>query len=158
MNALAIIQPIQHHAEQNIKNMFMLPPSVSPLSPSPISSIFSVHSLTFACSSRQIGDCCSLYTAELEDILFALQQAYRSKESKFMIFSDYLSALQAQEELKTHFFCQYDMYIKLMQTIRKQFLSGFMDMLAFGKKRLLIELLKKLQTRNLQMTSCPFQT
>ena len=43
----------------------------------------------------------SIYTAELQAILLALKQAYQSQESKFMIFSDSLSALQALENLKT---------------------------------------------------------
>ena len=51
----------------------------------------------FSCRLR---DHCSTYTAELQAILFALKQAYQSQESKFVIFSDSLSALQALEKLK----------------------------------------------------------
>ena len=52
----------------------------------------------FSCRLR---DHCSIYTAELQAILFALKQAYQSQEKKFMIFSDSLSALQALGKLKT---------------------------------------------------------
>ena len=48
-----------------------------------------------------LRDHCSIYTAELQAILFALKQAYQSQESKFMICSDSLSALQALEKIKT---------------------------------------------------------
>ena len=48
-----------------------------------------------------IFDHCSIYSAELQAILFALKQAYQSQESKFMIFSESLSAWQALEKLKT---------------------------------------------------------
>ena len=53
----------------------------------------------FSCRLR---DHCSLYTAELQAILFALKQAYQSLESSFMIFSDSLSALQALEKLNSN--------------------------------------------------------
>ena len=52
----------------------------------------------FSCRLR---DHCSIYTAELQAILFALKQVYQSQERKFMIFSDSLSALQALGKLKT---------------------------------------------------------
>ena len=52
----------------------------------------------FSCRPR---DHCSIYTAELQAILFAIKQAYQSQERKFMIFSDSLSALQALGKLKT---------------------------------------------------------
>ena len=45
-------------------------------------------------------DHCSIYTAELQAILFALKQVYQSKEKKFKIFSDSLSALQALKNFK----------------------------------------------------------
>ena len=44
----------------------------------------------FLCRLR---DHCSIYTAELQAILFALKQAYQSQERKFIIFSNALSAL-----------------------------------------------------------------
>ena len=50
----------------------------------------------FSCRLR---DHCSVYTAELQAILFALKQAYQSQESFF--FLDSLSALQALGKLKT---------------------------------------------------------
>ena len=46
----------------------------------------------FLCRLR---DHCSIYTTELQANLFAVKQAYQSQESKFVIFSDSLSALQA---------------------------------------------------------------
>ena len=52
----------------------------------------------FSCRLR---DHFSIYTAELQTILFALKQAYQSQERKFMILSDSQSALQALEKLKT---------------------------------------------------------
>ena len=51
--------------------------------------------------SSRLRDHCSIYTAELRAILFVLKQAYQSQESKFMIFSNSLSALQALEKLKS---------------------------------------------------------
>ena len=53
--------------------------------------------------SSRLRDHCSIYTAELRAILltFALKQAYQSQESKFMIFSDSLSALRALERSKS---------------------------------------------------------
>ena len=36
--------------------------------------------------SCRLRDHCSIYTAELQAILFALKQAYQSQESKLMIF------------------------------------------------------------------------
>ena len=52
----------------------------------------------FSCRLR---DHCSIYTAELQAILFALKQAYQSQERKVMVFSDSLSAVQALGKLKT---------------------------------------------------------
>ena len=52
-------------------------------------------------SSCRLRDHCSIYTAELHATLFAFKQAYQSQESKFMILSGSLSALQALEKLKT---------------------------------------------------------
>ena len=53
----------------------------------------------FSCRLRNH---CSIYTAELQAILFALKQAYQFQERKFTIFSDSLSALQALGKLKTN--------------------------------------------------------
>ena len=55
--------------------------------------------------SCRLTDHCSIYTAELQAILFALKQVYQSKEKKFMIFSDSLSALQALKNFKTDILC-----------------------------------------------------
>ena len=55
-------------------------------------------SSSFSCRLR---DHCSIYTAELQAILFAFKQAYQSGESKFMSFSDSLSALRALERSKS---------------------------------------------------------
>ena len=52
----------------------------------------------FYCGPR---DHCSIYTAKLQAILFALKQVHQSKEKKFMIFSDSLSALQTLKNFKT---------------------------------------------------------
>ena len=43
----------------------------------------------------------SIYTAELQATLLALKQAYQPQESKVMIFSDSLSALQSLEKLNS---------------------------------------------------------
>ena len=51
--------------------------------------------------SCRLRDHCSIKTAELQAILFALKQAYQFQERKFMIFSDSLSALKALRKLKT---------------------------------------------------------
>ena len=51
--------------------------------------------------SCRLRDHCSICIAKLQSILFALKQAYQSQESKFMIFSDSLSVLQALEKLKS---------------------------------------------------------
>ena len=61
-----------------------------------VSSVASNNS--FSC---QLRDHCSIYTAELQALLFALKQAYQSWESKFMIFPYSLSAFQALEKLKS---------------------------------------------------------
>ena len=58
-----------------------------------------------ALSHVRLRDHCSIYIAELQTILFALRQAYQSQESKFMIFSDSLSALHALEKLKLIILC-----------------------------------------------------
>ena len=61
-------------------------------------------SVTAAKSTRPLFAamlCSSIYTAELQAVLFALEQAYQSQENRFMIFSDSLSSLQALENLKT---------------------------------------------------------
>ena len=79
----------------------------------------------FSCRLR---DHHSIYTVELQAILFALKQSYQSQEKKFMIFSDSLSASQVLGK-----------YIKLMQTKGKLFLCQFLDMLIFEETRLLIE-------------------
>ena len=55
---------------------------------------------TFSCRLR---DYCLIYTAELQALLFAFKQAYQSQESKFMIFFDSLSALQALEKLNSNY-------------------------------------------------------
>ena len=51
----------------------------------------------FSCRLR---DHSSIYTVELQAILIALNQTYQSQETKFIIFSDSLSALQALGKLK----------------------------------------------------------
>ena len=51
----------------------------------------------FSCRLR---DHWFIYRAELQAVVFSLKQAYQSKENKFMIFSDSLSALQALEKTK----------------------------------------------------------
>ena len=52
----------------------------------------------FSCRLRNH---CSIYTAELQAILFVLKQAYQSKEKKFTIFADSVSAMQVLKNLKT---------------------------------------------------------
>ena len=81
--------------------------------------------------SCRLKDHCSIYTAELQAILLALKQAYQSQESKFIIFSESLSALQALRKLKTDhplLIQIQEFYTKLMQTKRELFLCGFLDM------------------------------
>ena len=51
----------------------------------------------FSCRLRDYY--CSIYTAELQAILFARKQAYQSQERKFIIVLDSLSALQALGKL-----------------------------------------------------------
>ena len=84
----------------------------------------------------------------------------QSQESKFIVFSDSLSALQAMEKLKTN----HPLLIQIQDTLHKievdQKEVVFMWVpghVGIGEMRLLIELLDKLLTRNQQMTSCPFQ-
>ena len=68
----------------------------------------------FSCRLR---DHCSIYTAELQAILFALKQVYQSKEkeNKLMIFSDSLSALQMIGNLKT----DHPLLIQIQELLRK---------------------------------------
>ena len=78
-----------------------------------------------------------------------------------MIFSDLLSALQVLEKIKIDYpmLNKYNIFcIKLIQTRRKLILCGFLDMSVCRKINLMIELLKMLLTRNLQMNQCPLQT
>ena len=49
----------------------------------------------------RLRDHSSVYTAELQAILFVLKQAYQSKEKKFTIFADSVSAMQVLKNLKT---------------------------------------------------------
>ena len=101
----------------------------------------------FSCRLR---DHCSIYTAELQAILFALKQAYQSHERKFIIFSDSLSALQALGKLKTDhpLLIQIQELLHMINAGQKPivFLCRFLDMLVFEETRLLIELRKKLLT------------
>ena len=66
----------------------------------------------FSCRLR---DYCSIYTTELQAILFALKQAYQSQERKFMIFSESLSALQTLGKLKT----DHPMLIQIQELLHK---------------------------------------
>ena len=66
----------------------------------------------FSCRRR---DHCSIYTAELQTILFALKQAYQTQERKFIIFSDSLSSLQALEKLKS----DHPLLIHIQDILRK---------------------------------------
>ena len=66
----------------------------------------------FSCRLR---DHCSIYTAELQAILFALKQAYQSQESKLLIFSYSLSALQALEKLK----CDHRLLIQIQDMLHQ---------------------------------------
>ena len=74
----------------------MVPKSLRMLLLQQLSSV--APNMPFSCRLR---DHCSIYTAELQAILFVLKQTYQSQESKSMIFfPDLLSALQALEKLK----------------------------------------------------------
>ena len=78
-----------------------------------------------------------------------LKKRYQSQERKFMIFSYSLSSLQALGKLKTDHPLPIhiqELLHKLMQTKRKLFLPGFLDMSVFEEMRLLLELRKKLLT------------
>ena len=55
----------------------------------PVSSVAPFN--PFSCRLRHHG---TIYTAELQASLFALKKAYQSQESKFIILSESLSALQ----------------------------------------------------------------
>ena len=66
----------------------------------------------FSCRLR---DHCSVYTAELQAVLFALKQVYWSKEKKFMIFSELLSALQALKNFKT----DHPLLIQIQEVLHK---------------------------------------
>ena len=74
-----------------------------------------------------------------------------------MIFSDSLSALQALEKLKNY----HPLLIQTQDMLHKIEVDhkDIVFMWVPGREmRLLLELLKKLLTRNQQTTSCPFQT
>ena len=66
----------------------------------------------FSCRLR---DHCSIYTAELQAILFALKQACQFQERKFIIVSDSLSALQALGKLKT----EHPLLIQIQELLHK---------------------------------------
>ena len=93
----------------------------------------------------------SIYTAELQAILFAVKQAYQSQESKFTIFSDSMSALQAPGKLKS----DHPLLIQIQDVLHKievdqkaVVFMWFLDMLVFVEMSLQIQLLKKLLKRN----------
>ena len=65
--------------------------------------------------SCQLRDHCSVYTAELQAIVFAFRQAYQPQESKFMIFFDSSSALQALEKLK----CDHPLLIQIQDMLHR---------------------------------------
>ena len=94
---------------------------------------------------------CSIYTAELQAILFAVKQAYQSQESKFTIFSDSMSALQAPGKLKS----DHPLLIQIQDVLHKievdqkeVVFMWFLDMLVFVEMSLQIQLLKKLLKRS----------
>ena len=66
----------------------------------------------FSCRLRGY---CSIYTAELQAILFALKQVFQSKEKKIMIFSDSLCALQALKK----FLIDYPLLIQIQEVSHK---------------------------------------
>ena len=108
-----------------------------------------------------LRDHCSIHTAELQPILFALKLAYQSRARKFFILSYLLCALHVLEKLKPNHPLLIQIQDMLHETDvdpRGKTLCGFLDMFVFEEMMPLIELLKKLLTRNLQMTLCPFQT
>ena len=100
----------------------------------------------FSCRLR---DHCSIYTAELQAILFAVKQAYQSQESELMIFSDSLSALHALGKLNSYHLLMVQIQDMLYEIEVDQknffyyywvFLYRLLDMLIFAEMRLLIEL------------------
>ena len=112
----------------------------------------------FSCRLR---DQCSIYTAELQAILFALKQAYQSQERKFMIFSDSLSALQALGKLKTDHLLLIqiqELFHEINADQKEIVFCGFLDILVFKETSPLIELRKKLLIKNRQPISCLFRT
>ena len=86
----------------------------------------------FACRLR---DHCSMYTVELQAVLFALKQAYQSQERKFIIFfSDSLSALQALRKLKTNhpLLIQIQELLHKINADRKEIVfCGFLNIVVF---------------------------
>ena len=111
--------------------------------------------------SFRLRDHCSIYTAELQAILFALKQVYQSKEKKFMIFSDSLSALQALKNLKT----DHPLLIQIQELLHKinadkketifMWVPGHTGI---DGNRQLIELQKRLSTLNRRLVSYLFPT
>ena len=93
---------------------------------------------------------CSIYTAELQAILFALKQAHQSQERKFMIFSDSLSALQALGKWKTGhlLLIQLQYLLQKIDADQKEIIFIWVpDMLVFEEMGLLVELRKQLLTK-----------
>ena len=80
-------------------------------------------------SSCRLRDHCSIYKAEPQAILLALKQVYQSKEKKFLIFSDSLSALQALINFETvHLLLtQIQELLHKINADKKVFLYGFLD-------------------------------
>ena len=101
----------------------------------------------------------SIYAAELQAIPFALKQACQYQKNKFMIFSDPWSALQAVEKLKTgHPLLIQGMLQKRDADQKEVVFMWVPGHVGICGMMLLIELLKKLSKRNLQLTPCSFQT
>ena len=108
----------------------------------------------FSCRLR---DHCSVYTAELQAILFALKQAHQSQERKFMIFSDSLSALQALGKLKTDhpLLIQVQDLLQKIDADQKEIIFMWvLDMWLFEAIRLLTKIRQSLALFGLKTFNC----
>ena len=111
----------------------------------------------------RLRDHCSIYTAELQAILFALKQVYQSKEKKFMIFSDSLSALQALKNFKIDhpllLLIQIQELLHKINANKKETIFMWVPgHTGIDGNRQLIELQKRLSTLNRWLVSYPSPT
>jgi len=105
-----------------------------------------------------LSDHCSVCTAELQAVLFALKQAFQCKERKFIICSDPLSALKALGKFKTDhpMLTQMQKFLQKINVDQKGIVFVWVPgLVGIGGNKAADGAVK---TTNQQLISCLFQT